>query len=344
MFRLNEVILGGWQEKTMDAMHRRRFDAMVARLPQLESQRLEMLGNGEFSRRIEACWQDIERKPMRMQQISAIRKSVLSSIEIHADCLSREEHALVERVLILGGRARIQDAQELEAAQALSLRLWGNVGIASGIPIVELDQEILKPAAKAIARSRHDEIRMRFEIFHERLSAQLYRYGMLDDRMPQRVIVSEVLKESAGDERMMAMARRYLWSSFDCIDHGGRVVLLHAALADPGDLLYAGKRMSETWLHEGLAISRDDILMEEIPLQDALERAIHGALRSGINEKGIARDLRYLCKQGAPLSALEEILQQKLIVLLTPAMRSALRHMFYMTPKWVECSRSNAFQ
>ena len=345
MFRMEEVILGGWREKTIDAMRRRRFEVLVSRLQPLGSQRLEMLPQREFWRRLELCWQDIERKPIRTQQLSTVRKSVLSSVTRHADCLSKEEHSLVERALILGGSVWIQDAQELEAAHALSLRLWGHVGLVSQRPCFELEHEIMEPAAKALARDEHEEIRARFEAFTRKLSALLYCYGAMDDRIPQQRIVREVLGNGDEKEAMSALARKYLWSSFDCIDYGGNVVLLHSALADPYDLLTAGRRMSNECIQAGL-IHRDgeDILSEEIPLQETLERAIRDVVRPGMHEKDIVRDLRFLCKQGAPLNALEEVLQSCLIVFLTPAMRRALRDIYYTMPKWIDSVKGAAFQ
>ena len=131
MFRQEEVFVGGWQEKTLEAMLRRRFEQQIAQLPPLGAGRLAELSPGAFERKIEQCWQDVERKPMRAQQLAEIWKSVLGSIDIQADCLSREEHELVERALILGGSVRIEDAQELEAARALSLRLWASLGLVS---------------------------------------------------------------------------------------------------------------------------------------------------------------------------------------------------------------------
>ena len=109
MFRQEEAFVGGWQDKTIEAMQRRRFEQMVAQLPPLGSSRLENLGAGAFERRLEQCWQDVPRKPMRAQQESEVWRTVLRSIEQQADCLSQEEHALVERALILGGCAPIED-------------------------------------------------------------------------------------------------------------------------------------------------------------------------------------------------------------------------------------------
>lgn len=68
---------------------------------------------------------------MYYQQLTQVWKQVLETIDAQADCLSNEEHELVERAIILGGTAQIEDAAELEAARALSLRLWANIGLIS---------------------------------------------------------------------------------------------------------------------------------------------------------------------------------------------------------------------
>ena len=87
-----------------------------------------------------------------------------------------------------------------------------------------------------------------------------------------------------------------------------------------------------------------DILPEEIPLQQELERAICGALRDGFREEDVARSIRFLCKQGAPLHAMEEVLQNTLIVYLSTGMRGALANMYDKLPKWIESSQRTALQ
>lgn len=345
MFRQEEVIFGGWREKTIDAMRRRRFDRMVSQLSPLGAQQLHMLSARELNQRLEDCWQDIEIKPMRAQQMAAVKRRVLENVQADADCLSDEEHDLVERALILGGSARIEDAAELEAAKALSLRLWGNVGIVSKQPLFELENDVMRPAARAMARAEHERIRGRFKTFSEKLSALLYRYGALDDRMPQQMVLRDVLDGAVKPERGMTLARRYLWASCDCVDYGGGVALVHPALADPHQLLRTGRRISMSVVsNDRMSMMERDILPEEVPLQSALERAIHGALRAGETEREVARDLRFLCKQGAPLPAVEDVLQSALIVLLTPWMKNVLRDLHDRTPKWLECTREDVLQ
>lgn len=346
MFRQEEVFFGGWQERTMESMQRRRYDQWVRQLPPLGAGRLEQLEQTALSRRIELCWQDVERKPMRAQQIAHIWQRVLSSIELQADCLSSEEHELVERALVLGGCAMLEDVRELEAANALSLRLWASVGLVSGRPYIELETPVLRPVAKAFARGEHEQIRQRLNQFSACLSGALYRYGAIDDRQPQRMFLRDVFKEALADETHMQLARRYLWSSFDCVDYSDGVMLVHPALAEPHQLIALRHRRASAWrLHpEEMRMQMIDILPEEIPLQRRLERVIAGALREGRSEQDVARTLRYLCKQGAPLCAMEELLQESLLVYVSPHMRVALEEMYYRMPKWTESIEHEALQ
>lgn len=345
MFRQEEVFVGGWQEKTIDAMQRRRFDQMVSQLPPLGAGRLEALAPSAFERKLEQSWQDIERKPMRAQQISEVWKSVLGTICQQADCLSHEEHELVERALILGGSAQIEDALELEAARALSLRLWASVGLVSGKPFIELETPVVRPVAQAFARREHEHIRQQLDAFSAYLSGTLYRVGAMDDRQPQQMILREVLGSGKEDELLRQLSRRYLWASFDCVDYSGGVMLLHPALADPRHLISSNRRKPGILMPpQGDLSALMDILPEEIPLQQELERSIAGALREGHQAQDVARTLRFLCKQGAPLSAMEEVLQSSLIVYVSASMRGALSNMYYMTPKWIECAERSALQ
>lgn len=345
MFRQEEVFVGGWREMTLEAMQRRRFEQMVSQLPPLGAGRLEALAPSAFERKLEQCWQDVPRKPMRAQQIAQVWSSVLSTIREQADCLSHDEHELVERALVLGGSAQIEDAAELEAARALSLRLWASVGLVSGKPYIELEAPVVRPVAQAFAREEHERVRRRLEGFHAHLFSTLYRVGAIDDRLPQQLLLREVLGSGREDELLMQLARRCLWASYDCVDYSGGVMLLHPALADPRRLINtAGRRSGAMAELRGETCAQLDILPEEIPLQRDIERTLTGALREGHRAHDVARTLRFLCKQGAPLQALEDVLQSSLIILVTDAMRGALANMYYGMPKWIECAENTALQ
>ena len=138
MFRQADTFAGGWNEKTIESMRRRRFENRVRQLSALGAESLENIGTHAFQRKLEHCWQEIEKKPIRKQQEASVKSAVLLSLERHADCLSHEEHELVERALILGGSVQINDLAELDAAMALSLRFWAHVGLVDGKPLYEI--------------------------------------------------------------------------------------------------------------------------------------------------------------------------------------------------------------
>ncbi len=193
MFRQEEILMGGWSDKTPEAMQKRRFEHSVKQLGPLGANRLEALLPDALERRLEQSWQDVKRKPMHHQQLTQVWKHVLETIDVQADCLSHEEHELVERAIVLGGTARIEDAVELEAARALSLRLWASIGVIGDKPYIELEKTVCQPAARAFSRNEHEAIRARLNDFHEYLTGTLYRVGALDDRQPQRMILRDIL-------------------------------------------------------------------------------------------------------------------------------------------------------
>lgn len=338
MFRQEELFVGGWRDKTLESMQKHRLKRLVAQMPPIETQRLHALSAADLARRIERSWQSVERKPMKAQQTGEVWRAVLRDIELQADCLSRDEHELVDRALILGGGAQIGDMREMEAARALALRLWASVGLLHGKPYIELETPVLRPAARAFARAEHQEIRRRFETFDACLGGAIYRAGAIDDRYPQQMIVKDVLG-GVGGLRAAQLARCYLWAGYDCLDYHGGVMLVHPALAEPG-CLFAGcaRRSYSLNPSELIHMGYMDILPEEIPLQKRLEYEVAGALRDGYRAEEAASSIRLLCKQGAPLWGMEEVLQSMLIVLLTPSMRDALRAMYDGIPKWIECA------
>ena len=165
----------------------------------------------------------------------------------------------------------------------------------------------------------------------------------MDDRQPQRMILREVLGGSEQDETLNQLARRYLWASYDCVDYSDGVMLIHSALADPQSVIH-GKHRNSILMNPTGKAGYTDILPEEIPLQQEVERAISSALRNGRRAEDVARSLRLLCKQGAPLAALEEVLQASLIVYLSDPMRAALSDMFIQMPKWIMPERHGMLQ
>ena len=121
-------------------------------------------------------------------------------------------------------------------------------------------------------------------------------------------------------------------------------MLIHPALAEPQSVMRGKRRAGGLLMTPAGSARCTDILPEEIPLQRELERAIAGALRDGQCAEDVATTLRLLCKQGAPLDALEGVLQTALIVYVSDAMRAALSDLYFQTPKWVISAGSETLQ
>lgn len=345
MFRQNAVHFSSWHEKTLESIQRIRFEQSVSQLPQLGENRIEALSYPALLKRLERCWQNVERKPIRIQQLNLVRESVLSSIREHADCLSCGEHELVERALILGGRASIEDAEELDAAKALSLRLWADIGLVSGQPVIELDREVAQHVERVFSAEAHNVIRSEFRVFHARMHALLYQMGVLDDRIPQKMILDEILKKDYRSEMRAQLARWHLWAGFDCIDYTDGVLLVHPALADPESMLANARR--RTCFQASMSQKIMDtawMFPEETVIQQRLEHTLADVLRDGKRVTDVVMSLRYLCKQGAPFHVIKEELQQSLIVCVNKSMIQALYDMFVSTPKWIECSETALLQ
>lgn len=334
MFRSEEWHSADWTERTLYAMRERRFSERVALLSELTPQTIFHMDMRELTTRIEGCWQDIPRKPMRAQQVTAAQEVILGTIERQADCLSQEEHALIERMLILGGSARITDLQELDAAEALSLRLWADVGMLEGVPTVRLFDDVTQPLARAFARPEHTKLRMRLFSFQATLCAALYLAGVIDDRTPQMLFTQQVLCSDESDEEALQLARRFLWASFDCVDYEDGVLLVHSAVSEPHKLARGRRPQIEKFTAHELLGGMQGILPQEEPLEEALVSAIDGALRKGMDAQECAQSLRLLSKQGAPIEALREVLSSMLMVYCTPIMQTALEDMHYGVVRW----------
>ena len=147
MFRQKEVFPGGWPDKTVEAMRKRRFEQSIRQMEPLDANRLETLTPGALARRLEQSWQEVKRRPMYHQQLTQVWKQVLETIR-----------RLAPQDTIV---AQIEDAAELEAARALSLRLWANIGLISDKPYLELEKAICQPVARAFAREEHERVRAR---------------------------------------------------------------------------------------------------------------------------------------------------------------------------------------
>ncbi len=326
-----------WTGKTLSAMQQIRWQRALDGMEEIRDGALMGLTYEQLRRRIEGAWQAVPCKPISAHQVAEALRVVLEALPRQVDCLAIREHTLIERLLVEGGQSELDDMDALDAALALRHRLWADVGLDRGRPVVRLDKRLLAPLAEALRRPEHTAVRMRLFAVHATISAMLYIAGALDDRAPQQLFAQQVLRAQPDDEEAQHLALQYLWASYDCIDYPGGVLIAHPALADPLGLIAqryeTGRDMPEVDAPQLLG-GMQGVLPEEEPLDHLLAAALRGALRPSENADECVRELRWLVKQGAPLHALHAVLSPRLIVLETQEMRRALLRLWQDVPRW----------
>lgn len=287
---------------------------------------------------IDMGWVDVPQAPSDMMLRKAARRAVLGTLADDADCLSPEEHTLVERMLIGDGVALLETVSQFEAAYTLQMRLWCDIGVLSGMPAVCLDPVLAEALPEAIMTQRHKERRARIFIFDGMMHGLLYMTGFLDDHLPMQRFVAEVLME-AESAYTMRLARNYLEASFDSDVIAGCTLLLHPSLAAPESLVQqlAAQRIPglPPVTPSQLVGSMNGLLPEESQTDEKMQLALSGALRPEYVADEAVQDLRMLIKQGAPLSVLHDVMAGMLCVLPTEHMQNALLEMSQLTPRWV---------
>ena len=333
VFRSEDEKTLPWSERMLTQLLERRFERGVRALAPLRVRTMAEMDMRSLTARIEACWQDVERKPLRMQQVQVACEAVLRTIERQADCLGAQEHALCERMLIAGGKTCLHDVQELDAARALSLRLLAHVGLESEQPVAMLEPLFATALENAFSRPEHARIRMRLFSFAATVSAALYLAGVIDDGAPQRLFAQQVLGMGETDEEALQLARQYLWAEFDCVDYEGGVLLLHPAVTEPFKIA-SGNTQLETFTARELLGGMNGILPQEEQSEEALLRAVEGTLRPGVDAQESVRHLRLLSKQGAPIEALFEVMDTLLMVRRTPRLNAAIEALHTQAVRW----------
>ncbi|MCL2545047.1 MAG: hypothetical protein FWE77_03920 [Clostridia bacterium] len=338
MFRTQGIADTDWSARTLSNLRARRWEERVARLREAGDGALSGLTAQQLRSRIERGWQAVPCRPVPAQQEEEALRVVLEALPRQADCLAISEHSLLERLLMDGGCAALEELEELEAAWALRHRLWADVGYLHGQIVARLDGRLARPLREALAQPAHNGVRMRVFSVHATLSGLLYIAGALDDRAPQRLFMEQVLQADPQDEEAQHLAQQYLWAAYDCVDYPQGVLLVHAALADPSPFANGAYPPEAPELDAAQLLGgMQGVLPVEEPLDAALISLLKHALRPSQDAEECVQELRLLAKQGAPLEAMRRVLTPKLCVLETPAIRYAVRALWQGVPRWEGC-------
>lgn len=173
----------------------------------------------------------------------------------------------------------------------------------------------------------------------------MYRVGALDDRQPQRMILRDILCVNEQDEVFSQLARRYLWASYDCMDYNGGVMLIHPALADPQSVIRGKRNLGGILMMPTAQCVIRIFCPKRFRFKRNWSARLAGCASRRSQGGGMLRQRCVCCaSRGAPLSALEEVLQASLIVYVSDSMRAALSDLYIQAPKWVAPARSVMLQ
>ena len=230
-----------WADKTQSMLHQRQMEACEARLLSYPTESIFTL---QDERETECWWQcsyDAEESPKSpvLHTLREMRANVLARLPVEAALLTETEHALIVRLILCGGQARIDGWQELSAAESLLRRLWCTLEVDEQDVLLHLPRELMTPLSLTLREQRHQELRSRLLFFDTDTKAALYLSGMLSAKQALSRLYESVLHDSyANDE---ALALRCLKAGNDFYyNRAGELFLLHPGLADPEKILREG--------------------------------------------------------------------------------------------------------
>lgn len=331
-----------WAEKTFSILREKQFEACERRL----SNRLEInlfspqATDTHAQKLFEQSYFAAELPNDQLMTIKKLRDSVLQLLPHEAHYLSSAENALLEQLLIAGGRMTSKNWEEIPAAEALAYRLWCSFSSNGDVWSLELAPELRDPLIQAFSAEKHANARTRTFRYDVTIHGLLYITGFLPSLQPRDIFRNDVLKTNAAWGN--AIANRYIKASFEYIsDEKEEVILLHPALADPYRLLWMlGGRVNAaiTLTEESLMGGMNGMLEEEVSLHEEMLNALTGNMRPEWRADEAADDLRYLVKQNVSYRELEDVMNSMICIRPTEAMYHALKNLHNNTPRWITMS------
>ena len=243
-----------WADKTQSMLHQRQMEACETRLLSYPTESIFTL---QDERETECWWQcsyDAEESPKSpvLHTLREMRANVLARLPVEAALLTETEHALIVRLILCEGQARIDGWQELSAAESLLRRLWCTLEVDEQDVLLHLPRELMIPLSLILREQRHQELRSRLLFFDTDTKAALYLSGMLSAKQALSRLYESVLRQQvvihlgcqSGEKfRFFDAARpcrqhRYL---FAAVEHA--VACAAPAYAAPQQLFFARQQL-----------------------------------------------------------------------------------------------------
>ena len=279
-----------------------------------------------------------------LHTIESLRTRVMGQFAAEAALLSLEEHDLMVRLVLFGGRVFLFDPDTVMPARSLVRRLWCRVDHdENGRLTLVMPRRLCTAALLVLATDQHKKVRDLVEQVHDSIDDTLYLMGMAPASAPENHL-NNLLKGTHADNHP-ELVRRFLIAGYDYVEGpGGRLWLIHPGLAEPERMLpvlihpdarHAGfLSMNERELN-GAADSVSDL---ENPMYERMLFLLMDCVRPEISPEDAVEDLIMLAKQGVSPRDMEEVLSSMLICLPTAEMLAALRDLSDRTPRWLSLS------
>ena len=343
MFRESGLTLEqDWADKTLSILREKQFEACERRLANtLQFSLFSPLASNTYAQQLfEQSFFASEAKGDKLVTVESLRAEVMKLIPHEVNYLSSAENALLEQLLLNGGRLTSKNWEEIPAAEALQRRLWCFFQSGGDAWTLELAQDLRDPLMKAFSKEEHSSARTRTFRYDVTIHGLLYITGFLPAHQPHEMFKRDVLESEA--DWATVIADRYIKASFEyIIDDSRQLVLLHPALADPYRLLWTlGGRVNAaiTLTEESLLGGMNGMLSEEVAISEAMQNELYGNMRPEWRADEAADDLRFLVKQNVSFQELEAVMASMLCIRPTDAMRQALKNLYNNTPRWIAMS------
>ncbi|MBR4576397.1 MAG: hypothetical protein IKO25_04270 [Clostridia bacterium] len=336
-----------WADKTMSVLRANQLEACEKDLAGLPF--LCLFDNDCTDKDAESFYalsyfprEDLKKKEFSLHTVEQLRIRVLSSFAPELALLSPEEHDLMVRLVLFGGKLTLQDWDELIPARSLVRRLWCRTRREDSGQVLYMPHQLCASALLLLAREGHKKIRDAVELVQESIDNSLYLSGITQASGP--VLHLQSLLKGTYAENHPELIERMLFAACDYVyDESGRLVLIHPGLADPEKTLRslsaascAFRQMDDVSLQE----ASDSISDLESPLYEQMLFAITDAVRPELTPEDAVEDLIILAKQDVPLTDMQEVLSSMLVSLPTEEMLKALRDLSSRIPRWLWFSSS----
>ena len=326
-----------WADRTMSILRASRFQACGKDLAGLPS--LCLFDGSLTDREAETLFHMsffADERPMKeLHTLDGLRVDVMNSFPAEMALLSPDEHELMLRAVLLGGRAPLFNADFVYAARSLIRRLWGTLERSGHISFLKIPIQVSMAALLTMGNDEHHRVRDKMDKIFDTVDNTLYLTGILS----VKTVLRDMLRAMEGTiaENRPDLCVRTLRTGFETFyGPDGELMLAHPGLADPFELALEQQRAVSC------AVPSLDVLEDagsslptlEDPLYDRLFGLIQGLCRPESSEEDTVEDLIMLAKQGAGVTDLREVLSSRIIRLPTPEMLFVLDEMERRIPRW----------